>query len=63
MACTACLVSFISTVNGHSEKEEEKKPIKTGTISGHITNLKQSILETFDMYARKQQVLIVFTSV
>jgi len=27
-----------------------KKPIKTGTGSGHITNLKQSILETFDIY-------------
>jgi hypothetical protein len=32
-------------------KKEEKKPIKTGTSSGHITNLKQSILETFDIYA------------
>ncbi len=31
-------------------KIKEKKPIKTGTSSGHITNLKQSILETFDIY-------------
>jgi hypothetical protein len=28
----------------------KKKPIKTGTSSGHITNLKQSILETFDIH-------------
>ncbi len=49
MACTACLVCFISTVNGHSEKNK-KKPWKTGVSSGHITNLKQSILETFDIY-------------
>ncbi len=47
MACTACLVCFISTVNGRSIK---KKPIKTSTSSRHITNLKQSILETFDIY-------------
>ena len=32
-------------------KKEEKKPIKTGASSGHITNLKQSILETFDIFA------------
>jgi hypothetical protein len=31
-------------------KRKEKKPIKTGIISGHIINLKQSILETFDIY-------------
>jgi hypothetical protein len=30
--------------------KKEKKPIKTGTSSGHITNLKQSILETFDIH-------------
>ncbi len=29
-----------------AEKRKEKKPIKTVTGSGHITNLKQSILET-----------------
>jgi hypothetical protein len=28
----------------------KKKPLKTGDISGRITNLKQSILETFDIY-------------
>ncbi len=33
MARTACLICFISNVNGCSEK---KKPIKTGTSSGHI---------------------------
>jgi hypothetical protein len=34
-------------------KKEEKKPIKTGASSRHITNLKQFILETFDIYAPK----------
>jgi hypothetical protein len=29
-------------------KRKEKKPIKTGTSNGHITNLKKFILETFD---------------
>ncbi len=28
----------------------KKNPWKTGASSGHITNLKQSILETFDIY-------------
>jgi hypothetical protein len=28
----------------------KKKPLKTDARSGHITNLKQSILETFDIY-------------
>jgi hypothetical protein len=56
MAHTACLVCFISTVNGRSNKKKEKKrkeeayPSKAGTSRGHITNLKQSILETFDIY-------------
>jgi hypothetical protein len=55
MASTACLVCFISTVNGHSNKKKERKeeayPWKTSCSSRHITNLKQSILETFDIYA------------
>jgi hypothetical protein len=41
---TTCLVCFISTVNGHSKKKKEKKPIMSGTSSGHITKLKQSII-------------------
>jgi hypothetical protein len=49
VACTAFLVCLISIVNSHSKKEE-KKPIKTGTSSRHITNVKQSIFETFDIY-------------
>ncbi len=28
----------------------KKKPIKTGASIGHKTNLKQSILETFNIY-------------
>jgi hypothetical protein len=31
-------------------KKKEKEPIYTSASSGHITNLKQSILETFDIY-------------
>ncbi len=47
-ACTVCLVCFINTVNGCIQK---KKPIKTAASSGHITNLKQSILETCDIWS------------
>ena len=36
MAHTACLVCFISNVNGHSKKNRKK----CGTSSGHTTNLK-----------------------
>jgi hypothetical protein len=50
MARTACLVCFISTVNGRSKKEKKKKPWKTGASSRYTTNLKQSILETFHIY-------------
>jgi hypothetical protein len=32
------------------KKRKEAYPWKAGTSSGHITNLKQSILETFDIY-------------
>jgi hypothetical protein len=45
MACTTCLVCFISAVHVRSQK----MPWKTGASSGHITNLKQSIL-SFDIY-------------
>ncbi len=52
MVCTACLVCFISTVNGCSnKKKEEAYPWKASASSGNITNLKQSNLETFDIYA------------
>ncbi len=56
MARTACLVCFISTVNGHcnKRKKEEAYPWKAGASSGHTTNLKQSILETFDIYDATQ---------
>ncbi len=46
MVHTACLVCLIRTVNGCSKK----KPWKTSANSGHITDLKQSILETFNIY-------------
>jgi hypothetical protein len=32
------------------KRKEEAYPWKTGASSGHIINLKQSILETFDIY-------------
>jgi hypothetical protein len=32
------------------KKKEEAYPWKAGASSGHITNLKQSILETFNIY-------------
>jgi len=50
-AHTSCLVCFISTVNGH----HKKKPRKTGASSGNIKNLKQSILETFDIFTKHLQ--------
>jgi hypothetical protein len=31
-------------------KKRRRVPWKAGASSGHITNLKQSILETFDIY-------------
>ncbi len=50
--CLSHLVCFNSTVNGRSNKKrkEEAYPWKAGASSGHITNLKQSILETFNIY-------------
>ncbi len=53
MVHTACLVCFISTVNGAAtkkQKKEEAYPWKARASGGHIKNLKQSILETFDIY-------------
>jgi hypothetical protein len=40
-----CLVCIISTIKCCTKK----MPIMTGAGSGHITNLKQSLLETFDI--------------
>jgi len=37
-------------------KKKEKKPIYTVASSGHITNLKQSILETFNIYEVNLQI-------
>jgi hypothetical protein len=42
-------------------KKKEEKPIHTGTSSGHITNLKKSILETFDNYDHSE--LKVFSDI
>jgi hypothetical protein len=32
------------------------KVLTLGASSGHVTNLQQSILETFDIYGRNQQI-------
>jgi hypothetical protein len=47
-AHTACLVCFITTVNGYSKKIIIKGE-KCGASSRHITNLKQSIF-SFNIY-------------
>jgi hypothetical protein len=47
-AHTAWLICFISTVNGHSKKRSRM----TGTSGRHITSLKKSILETFNIYGQ-----------
>jgi hypothetical protein len=41
-------------------KKEEKKPIKTGASSSQISNLKQSILETFNIYDSHSQMKLLF---
>ncbi len=38
-----------------TKKRKEDYPWKAGASSGHITNLKQSILETFNIYDLQQQ--------
>jgi hypothetical protein len=40
----------LSMATATKKRKEEAYPWKAGTSSGHITNLKQSILETFDIY-------------
>jgi hypothetical protein len=42
----------MATATKKKKRKEEAYPWKTGTSSGHITNFKQSILETFDIYGR-----------
>jgi hypothetical protein len=44
------------------KRKEEAYPWKAGASSGHITNLKQSILETFDIYDTRQCGLTYFGS-
>jgi hypothetical protein len=57
MARTACLVFaslvlIMAAATKKKRKEEETYLWKAGTSSGHIANLKQSILETFDIYGK-----------
>jgi hypothetical protein len=40
-----------SATKKEKKRKEEAYPWKAGDSSGHITNLKQSILEAFDIYA------------
>jgi hypothetical protein len=39
------------------KRKEEAYPWNAGASSGHITNLKQSVLETFDIYSLKTSTL------
>jgi hypothetical protein len=41
------------------KRKEEAYPWKAGTSSRHITNLKQSILETFDIYVLEPSIMFV----
>jgi hypothetical protein len=43
------LVLSVATSTKKKKRKEEAYPWKAGASSGHITNLKQSILETFDI--------------
>jgi hypothetical protein len=46
-----------------TSKKKEKKPIKTSTTNGHVANLKQSILEIFDIYGPSSSTVAnVFTN-
>jgi hypothetical protein len=49
-ALFASLVLSMAAATKKKKRKEEAYPWKAGTSSGHITNLKQSILETFDIY-------------
>jgi hypothetical protein len=35
----------------------KKKPWKTGASSGHLTNLEESILETFNIYDQNTEII------
>ncbi len=47
----ASLVLLMASATKKKKREEEAYPWKAGASSGHITNLSQSFLETFDIYA------------
>jgi hypothetical protein len=53
-ALLASLVLLMAAATKKKKRKEEAYPWKAGTSSGHITNLKQSILETFDIYGYNQ---------
>jgi hypothetical protein len=44
------LVLSMAAATKKKKRKEEAYPWKAGASSGHITNLKQSILETFKIY-------------
>jgi hypothetical protein len=45
----ALFASLLLLKAAAKKKKEDAEPWKTGASSGHITNLRQSILETFDI--------------
>ncbi len=50
----ASLVLSMAAATKKKKRKEEAYPWKAGASSGHIANLKQSILETFDIYGSKR---------
>ncbi len=49
----ASIVLLMATAT-KKKRKEEAYPWKAGASSGHKTNLRQSILETFNIYAQNQ---------
>ncbi len=52
MACTTCLVCFISTVNGRSKKRKKRSLLRVALVAGTLQNL--SSLYYLDVYAFSQ---------
>jgi len=57
MAHTACLVCFISTVNGRSKKRKKRSLLPVALVAGTQQNL--SSLYYLDVYAH--QIKVLFT--
>jgi hypothetical protein len=51
----------MATATKKKERKEEAYPWKAGASSRHTTNLKQSILETFDIYGVDQSFNVAYS--